>query len=196
MPQKSLSQLIIFIFCINLICLSNKALSQDKNIVSGIVISQETSQPIEAVSITINNRGIGSVTNADGKFIIALTPETSLQDSLAITCIGYKPQKVSIGYAKSNLNLTVKLESAIENLQEVTVKPLSLKELLDSIKQHNLAQFVSPMKLAGYYRELVFTNSKVPNMQMPCVHTFLIRKQPMKDSLRSMHQGAGQIKRV
>jgi len=134
--------------------------AQINNTVSGTVISKENGTPLDGITISWSNKGIGSITNAEGKFIIVLPSPYIQQDSLLFSCIGYKPQKISIQAAVTNKNLFVKLETAIEVLQEVSIKPLTLKQLLDSVTRHNQAAFISPIKLGGYYREFVYTNSK------------------------------------
>jgi hypothetical protein len=158
---KSLSLYLIRLsFFIYIILLSFPVSAQQRDLVSGVVISQDKSEPIDGVTISWSNKGIGSITNADGKFIILLSPPYNQQDSLIFSCIGYKAQKVSISAVINNKNLVVKLEASIQNLNEVVIRPLTLKQLLDSIDRHNSMAFVSPMKLDGYYRELVFTNTK------------------------------------
>jgi len=82
-----------------------------------------------------------------------------VQDSLNITCIGYKPYSVSIYDAVGRRNI-IKLEAATEDLQEVLIKPLNLKQLLDTIISKNKQVLISPLALNGYYRELVFVNDK------------------------------------
>jgi hypothetical protein len=131
----------------------------NNNTVSGTVISKETGAPLDHITILWSNKGIGSISNAEGKFVMVLTPPYIQQDSLLFSCLGYKPQKISVQATITNKNLIVKLDTAIEDLQEVSIKPLTLKQLLDSVARHNQTVFISPIKLSGYYREFVYTNA-------------------------------------
>jgi len=158
--------------------------AQIKDPVSGIVISQDNGEPIDGVTIAWSNKGIGSITNSDGKFVIVLTPPYKQQDSLIFSCIGYKPERVSINTAINNKNLIVKLKATVENLQEVAIRPLTLKQLLDSINRHNTMAFVSPMKLDGYYRELVFTNAKCTEYSDAICSYFFDRTSPKNIQLK------------
>ncbi|OKS86002.1 carboxypeptidase-like regulatory domain-containing protein [Mucilaginibacter polytrichastri] len=156
---KTYPTLLIIIF--TLVFLSIRPLmAQDRNRISGTVLSAEGAMPVDGVTIAWLNKGIGSITNSEGHFIIVLTASYAGTDSLTFSCIGYSTEKFSIGTAIGTNGLVVKLKPLVENLKEVVVRPLSLKQLLDSITQHNNEAFASPIKMNGYYRELVFTNDK------------------------------------
>jgi len=157
---KSHNPLFLFILSLLFSSLSLQVSAQYKIPVSGIVISLDKSEPVDGAAISWNYKGVGSITNSDGKFVILLSPPFNNQDSLIFSCIGYKPTAIGIKDAVSNPNLTIRLQAAIENLKEVTIRPLTIKQLLDSINRHNYNAFVSPMKLSGYYREFVYTNLK------------------------------------
>jgi len=143
-----------------LICALFCSLTVHAQTVSGSVIAAETSQPLEGVTISVENKGIGSATNSEGKFVIVLHDVAIRTDSLTFSYVGFIQQKISIADALANNNQIVKLKESITDLKEVVVKPLSLKSLLDSIAVHNRQVFASPADLKGYYREIVYTNSK------------------------------------
>ncbi|MCC8425780.1 carboxypeptidase-like regulatory domain-containing protein [Mucilaginibacter sp. UR6-11] len=125
---------------------------------NGKVISATDKQPISNVSISLQGKDIGTVTNEEGRFTLVarLTPA----DSLAIDYLGYKSQKIGLNNIRLSQELVIQLDTLIRQLKEVAVKPLTLRQLLDSITIHNQKAFLTPMKLNGYYREFVFTNNK------------------------------------
>ncbi|SDS90267.1 CarboxypepD_reg-like domain-containing protein [Mucilaginibacter mallensis] len=172
-----------FGFLIYLLFLSLYVSAQVKEPVSGIVISEDNGEPIDGVTIAWSNKGIGSITNSDGKFVIVLTPPYNQQDSLLFSCVGYKSRKVAINSVIGIKN-TIKLETVIQDLKEVVVRPLTLKQLLDSINRHNTVAFVSPMKLDGYYRELVFTNTKCTEYSDAICSYFFDRASPKEIQLK------------
>ena len=155
--------------------LIDRAFSQDKHIINGTVLSRDE-KPVEGVSITWANKGYGSVTNSEGNFIIVLNTSYKPTDSLTFSCIGYRSEKVSIATAITEKKITLKLSASIENLKEVVVRPLSLQQLLDSLIHHNNGIFVSPMKLNGYYREMVFTNNKCTELSDAICEFFFDQK--------------------
>ena len=56
--------------------------------------------------------------------------------------------------------MVITLSESVVELKEVVIKPVTIRQLLDSIVRRNYTAFNSPMKLNGYYREFVFTNAK------------------------------------
>lgn len=149
--------------CILLLLLSFGSISiahaQDKEL-KGKVISTGNSQALPYVNITIPRKGVSTVSNEDGVFIFKFPGNNDPQDSIIFSSIGYKPQAISINDALKHKDIVVALTESVQELKEVVIKPLTVKELLDSIGHHNYMAFGSPMKLSGYYREFVFTNAK------------------------------------
>jgi hypothetical protein len=159
MPQLRpalLNRLSVFIF---LFLLRLSIFAQDRKSITGIILS-ETNGPILGVNITWQNKGISSISNSDGKFVILIPPTYSSNDSLTFSCIGYKVEKIKISDAVENKALKVMLIQNVVNLKEVVIKTFSVKQLLDSIKRRNKEAFISPMILNGYYREFVYSNAK------------------------------------
>jgi hypothetical protein len=138
------------------ICCALSVYSQSR--LNGRVISGNEKQPIPNVSINLQGKDIGTVTNDEGKFtlVAAFTPT----DSLAINYLGYRSQKISLKNISLSTGLVIQLDTLVQQLKEVAIKPLTLRQLLDSITRHNQTAFLNPMKLNGYYREFVFTNNK------------------------------------
>jgi hypothetical protein len=159
MPQLRpalLNRLSVFFF---LFLLPLSIFAQDRKSITGIILS-ETNGPILGVNITWQNKGISSISNSDGKFVILIPPTYSSNDSLTFSCIGYKVEKIKISDAVENKALKVMLIQNVVNLKEVVIKIFSVKQLLDSIKRRNKEAFISPMILNGYYREFVYSNAK------------------------------------
>jgi hypothetical protein len=146
----------ILILSVAIICLTLSSFSQTK--FNGRVISAIDKQPISNVSISLQGKDIGTVTNDEGRF--SLIAPVSPSDSLAIDYLGYKSQKISLANFNISTGIVIQLDTLVQQLKEVTIKPLTLRQLLDSITLHNQKAFLSPMKLNGYYREFVYTNKK------------------------------------
>lgn len=159
MPEnKPYLKSLLFFICLFLFSKAMNA--QTTQIINGSVITAETAEPLEGVTISVENKDAGSVTNSEGKFVLVLHGDFAQADSVAFSYIGFSSQKISLNDASVNKNLVIKLKESITDLKEVSVKPLSLKSLLDNIVHHNKQAFASPVNLKGYYRETVYTNSK------------------------------------
>jgi hypothetical protein len=160
MPKKKSYQKYLLFFICLLLFSAGAANGQTNLTINGSVITAEESEPLEGVTISIENEGSGSVTNAEGNFVLVLHDDVAKTDSITFSYIGFISQKVAVADAAANKNLIIKLKESVTNLKEVSVKPLSLRSLLDSIIYRNKQAFVSPVNLKGYYRETVYTNGK------------------------------------
>jgi len=77
-----------------------------------------TYQPIESASVYLENTTIGSITNADGNFVLKV-PQQHLQDTLVISSIGYKSFKVVINEFENGSDIF--LEEDVASLDEVVI---------------------------------------------------------------------------
>ena len=77
-----------------------------------------TFQPIESASVYIENTTIGSITNADGNFVLKV-PQQHLQDTLVISSIGYKSFRVEISEFENGSDIF--LEEDVASLDEVVI---------------------------------------------------------------------------
>lgn len=75
-------------------------------------------EPIESASVYIKNTTIGSITNADGNFVLKV-PEKHLSDTLVISSIGYKSFNVVIVDFENGSDIF--LEEDVASLDEVVI---------------------------------------------------------------------------
>nr|WP_199156913.1 carboxypeptidase-like regulatory domain-containing protein [Pedobacter sp. ASV2] len=155
--------------------------AQDNKTISGTVISTNGEGTIPGVTVYCKAKGLSSITNSDGKFIIALPAPFATTDSLTFSSIGYKSKTIAINKALKENTLVIKLDDYTENLHEVTIARLSLLQVLDSVKRQVNQALLKPMKLSGYYRELAFSNGKCTEYADALAEYFL-DKRTKKDS--------------
>ncbi|MEO7990673.1 MAG: SusC/RagA family TonB-linked outer membrane protein [Chryseolinea sp.] len=84
-------------------------------IVSGTVTEEDTGAPLPGVNILVKGTTLGTVTDANGNFSIAVPSGESI---LVFTFIGFIPQEVSLN---GRTNLTVTLIGDLKTLSEVVV---------------------------------------------------------------------------
>ncbi len=77
-----------------------------------------TYQPIESASIYIKNTTTGSITNADGNFVLKV-PQQYLNDTLVISSIGYKSYNVMVAEFENGSDIY--LEEDVASLDEVVI---------------------------------------------------------------------------
>lgn len=120
LPNYSLLTKIVImkkvVFLTMLLCwITSIAWSQTRTI-TGRVQSTETNAALEGVSITVKGSSKGIVTNAEGKFQLAIPSKgTSV---LVVNHIGYASQEITIG---NDANVVIKLVSEAKALEDVVV---------------------------------------------------------------------------
>ena len=87
--------------------------------ITGVVISEEDGQPIVGASILIKGTNLGTITDVDGKFILANVPSSA--KNLQISYIGMLTQDVAI---KPSLKVILKPDAKV--LDEVVVTALGI----------------------------------------------------------------------
>ena len=109
---------LVYIILFSLLFSVDHAYSQ-KTIVKGKVIDLTTKEIIPFVNLAVPNSSIGTVTDADGTFIIESTKKF---DTISVICIGYQSQKIAIKRATTQ-EIVVELAPSDYTLGVVTVKP-------------------------------------------------------------------------
>lgn len=110
MSSKSIKYFYIIIFAL----LSVSAFSQNE--LKNKIVDFMTLMPIESASIYVQNTTIGTVSNADGKFVLVV-PNEFLNDTLIVSSIGYKSFKTTV--AEFDNAAEIYLEEDVASLDEV-----------------------------------------------------------------------------
>ncbi len=96
--------------------------------ISGKIIDAKTKAPIPYVNIGILNGTTGTVTDKKGAFMLEIKDQ-SVNDTLRISMIGYKPVELLIKDIKPKKQfLSIKLEEEISKLNEVVVTAKVIKK--------------------------------------------------------------------
>jgi hypothetical protein len=118
--MKSISSIFM---CFILLTLSSVLCAQSD--LTGKVKDKISLNPIGFATIVIKNKNVGVYSGVDGSFSIT-NYEYNKSDSLIISSIGYRTQKICFQYIESG-NISVFLAPLITNLDEITVKSKRIK---------------------------------------------------------------------
>lgn len=113
-------QLIIVI----LLGFSNIAISQSS--FNGTVYEENSTKIIPYAIVKVQNKNTGVVSNEYGKFNLS-DQGIDVNDTLIITCLGYKPRTFSVRNWKNDLSIY--MESDPIHLSEATIKAKRAKEI-------------------------------------------------------------------
>ena len=110
--------------------------------ISGTVTDESSGEPLPGVNIRVEATQIGTITNVDGSYQIALPINNR---TLIYTFVGYRTREVAVSEGQAVVN--VQLEEDLLGLDEVVVTGLA-----SSVKRQNLAnsvETISARELAG-----------------------------------------------
>lgn len=101
--------------------------------IRGVVIDSHTEQALPGVNVYILDSGIGTATDAEGRFILdRLTPGSY---HVRFEMVGYEPQtKLNLPVSPDRyLELTIRLQQTVLELQDIVVTPDFFKKAKDAV---------------------------------------------------------------
>ena len=124
---------------------------------TGKVIDNTTKKPVVFANVYLIGSSLGTVTNADGEFIIKV-PIAELNRKVGFSNLGYKNLVISLSDLKEKDN-TIRLEIAATPLEEVVIRTDDPLELLKMAYRRITENYnADPEMQVGFYRETVKQN--------------------------------------
>jgi len=133
--------------CIACACISSFAVlcadEEEKFSVGGYVTDQATGEQLIGVTIYVEELRNGTVTNSYGYYALNLNPGTY---HLTFSYIGYEAQKKEVEITNSNVELNVKLEEDVQDLQEIVIEGKREDENIQDISMSKVEIKMDQMK--------------------------------------------------
>ena len=160
-----------------LICQANSILiyPQEAGYIDGKVINNATAKPVPFATIKLKNNQLGVYANADGDFKISRNDEFK-DDSLLISCIGYKQSAIAFkDLIKTRINkvfLTpvvyglgeVKVVASMPKLHSLAIVRRAIRHIADNYPD-------KPFSYISYYRDYQKKDSNYINLNEAIVQT-------------------------
>jgi hypothetical protein len=122
---------------------------------NGKVVDGDTQKPLEAVSVSLLNQNISSVTNSEGMFLLKI-PTEFLDSKLVVTYLGYNTYVIPLSQIET-VQATIELYKSVTQLSEVSITAFkSAKELVRRVfidKTDRLQN--ESVIMTAFYRETV-----------------------------------------
>ncbi|MGC9363606.1 MAG: carboxypeptidase-like regulatory domain-containing protein [Fidelibacterota bacterium] len=101
--------------------------------IRGVVIDSHTEQPLPGVNVYILDSGIGTATDAEGRFDLEKLAPGSYH--VCFEMMGYKPQtKLNLPVSPDRyLELTIRLQQTVLEMQDIVVTPDFFKKAKDAV---------------------------------------------------------------
>ena len=173
MRQKTQAYLSLILLCL----ISNSMLSQKIEYIKGMLTDAKTQEPVAFASIRIKDRALGTISNADGSFLIPLRYK-EYGDIIEISSMGYQTREILIqNFSADELN-DVKLQPTTLVLDEAVVtakkkKKLNARQIVrKAIKSIPEYYPVEPFSTVGYYRDYQLDSSQYINLNEAILEVF------------------------
>ena len=141
----------------------------------GFVLDQNNKKELALADVSLTNSNISTITNKEGEFSIKV-PKNQLNESLIISFLGYKQQKVKLSEI-DNSNAKIYLEPAATILASVDIiRPKDAYDLVKktlSLKGENY--LTENAYMTGFYRESIKKRNRNASLAEAIVS---IEKQP------------------
>jgi hypothetical protein len=162
---------------LGVICLANSTalFSQSSDFIDGKVINSTTHKPVPFATIKLKYNQLGIYANADGDFKISSNPEFQ-DDSLMITCIGFKQSSLAYKDLRDQVVNKVLLTPVVYGLAEVKVVA-SRKKLNSIVIIRRAIRKIpdnypdKPFNFISYYRDYQKRNGNYINLNEAIVQT-------------------------
>ncbi|GAB4277785.1 MAG: hypothetical protein Kow0068_01050 [Marinilabiliales bacterium] len=138
--------------------------------ISGKVAYEKTKDPIPNTSVYIKNSSHGTISDANGEFILEL-PEKYSSDTLIISALGYKKFICPVNYFFTDNKILVLLEDSVYMLDELSI--IAYNHITDAYVKTNennseyVLSFITDQysHLANYIKHISenFGNAKITN---------------------------------
>lgn len=135
-----LSKLLLSIsfICFSVICNAQETTAMQLH---GVVKDKDSGFYLSYVSIGIQNKGIGTVSDSTGKFSIQIEQE-QLNDSLLFSIVGYESKKIAVrDMISAGANVVIVLQQKITQLSEITIGQHQVVETVGRQSNSKAVQF-------------------------------------------------------
>lgn len=126
--------------------------------ISGRIIQIDSKNPVSFANVYIKNKSIGTISNSDGFFILKV-PLESEDDSLYVSCLGYKTKSLLINQLSADKNI-IGLTPMTVYIKEVDVKYIDPHKLIkEAIEKIPINYTRIALMNTAFYRETVRENN-------------------------------------
>lgn len=128
--------------------------------ISGIIIDDESGEPLPFATISLKNSGKGTITNNNGEFGLKITRDF-LTDTLSVSYLGFIGREITVAQAIGN-NFTISMIREFVSIPEIIIRTQVPQEIIYKTLAaipHNYGN--TPAMLTGFYREGVMKKEEL-----------------------------------
>jgi hypothetical protein len=139
--------------------------------ISGLIVDEETNEPLPFATIGLKNKGKGTVTNSNGEFGLKIFPDY-INDTLSVSYLGYLSSELPVKQAFTE-SLTISMKREFISIPEIIIRNQIPQEIIyktvAAIRQNYPGD---PTILTGFYREGVMKKNDLQNYSEAIVRIY------------------------
>ncbi len=130
------------------------------NYITGVIIDEETSEPLPFATIGLKNKGKGTVTNFNGEFGLSISPD-NYSDTLSVSYLGYIRREIPVINSLGN-NMSVAMRREFISIPEIIIRNQIPQDIISKAR-HAIAENygTTPASMTAFYREAVLKKNEV-----------------------------------
>ncbi len=128
--------------------------------VTGIIIDEETKDPLPFATVALKNKGRGTVSNINGEFGLNITPDLS-SDTLSVSYLGYYGREIPVNQVfGSNIKISMKREYI--SIPEIIIRNQIPQEIILKTRRAVSSNYGdTPAMMTGFYREGILRKNEL-----------------------------------
>lgn len=128
--------------------------------ITGLIVDNESREPLPYATIALKNNGKGTITNNNGEFGLKITPEL-VNDTLSVSYLGYLGREMAVKQAIGN-NFTISMKREFISIPEIIIRNQIPQDIIQRTLKaitHNYGD--TPSLMTGFYREGVLRKNEL-----------------------------------
>jgi len=128
--------------------------------VTGLIVDNETLEPLPYATIALKNKGRGTVSNNNGEFGLKITSDL-VNDTLSVSYLGYVGREIPVKQTLGN-NFTISMKREFISIPEIIIRNQIPQEIISRARQaipHNYGN--TPALMTGFYREGILKKNQL-----------------------------------
>lgn len=128
--------------------------------ITGIIIDEESLEPLPFATIGLKNKGRGTVTNGNGEFGFNITGDL-YSDTLSVSYLGFVPREIPVRQVFGS-NLTISLKREFISIPEIIIRNQIPQDIISKARHaipENYGE--TPAAMTGFYREGVIKKAEL-----------------------------------
>ena len=150
---------------------TDSLLPEVTNYITGVIVDEESFEPLPFATLGLKNKGKGTVTNNNGEFGLKITPDL-LNDTLSVSYLGYIRKEIPVSQTLHDV-LSISMKREFISIPEIIIKNQIPQEIIYktvlAIRDNYSGE---PVLMTGFYREGVLKKRELQNYSEAVVRIY------------------------